>query len=78
MICPFSGKLCRECPIFRGRHYFLCYKEDYRGFIKENAATPVKTINRSFRRDTADLLHMQVLDKTKPLDPYEVPQPDIK
>lgn len=34
MLCPFSGKLCRECPLFRGRHYFLCNNEHYRGYIK--------------------------------------------
>lgn len=24
MVCPFSKQLCRECPIFRGRHLNLC------------------------------------------------------
>ncbi len=24
MLCPFSKQLCRECPIFRGRHLNLC------------------------------------------------------
>ncbi len=24
MLCPFSKSLCRECAIFRGRHYYLC------------------------------------------------------
>ena len=33
MICPFSGKLCRECSMFRGRHYFLCFDRKYRGSI---------------------------------------------
>lgn len=26
MICPFSGKQCRECPVYRGRHYYLCFR----------------------------------------------------
>jgi hypothetical protein len=25
MLCPFSGQLCRECPVYRGRHLNLCY-----------------------------------------------------
>jgi hypothetical protein len=25
MLCPFSKSLCRECAVFRGRHYYLCY-----------------------------------------------------
>ncbi len=23
-VCPFSKQLCRECPLFRGRHLNLC------------------------------------------------------
>lgn len=33
MLCPFSGKMCKECENYRGRHYFLCYVEKYRGYI---------------------------------------------
>ncbi|MGO9119824.1 MAG: hypothetical protein ACLQPD_19710 [Desulfomonilaceae bacterium] len=24
MLCPFSKQLCRECPIYRGRHLNIC------------------------------------------------------
>jgi hypothetical protein len=34
MLCPFSKKLCRECPLYRGRHYYLCYSSKYRGHLK--------------------------------------------
>jgi hypothetical protein len=33
MKCPFSGKMCRNCPVYIGRHYFLCFKPQYRGYI---------------------------------------------
>jgi hypothetical protein len=33
MICPFSHKLCEECPLYRGRHYYLCFCDKYRGYI---------------------------------------------
>lgn len=33
MICPFSGVACKECPIYRGRHYYLCFCEKYRGSL---------------------------------------------
>ena len=33
MLCPFSNQLCRECPQYRGRHYFLCYHTKYRGYM---------------------------------------------
>jgi hypothetical protein len=24
LICPFSKRLCVDCALFRGRHYYLC------------------------------------------------------
>ncbi len=35
MLCPFSGDLCRECPVYRGRHYYLCFRSDYRGYLED-------------------------------------------
>jgi hypothetical protein len=35
MICPLSGNLCKDCAIYRGRHYFLCFVEEYRGRVDE-------------------------------------------
>jgi len=35
MLCPFTGKLCRECPIYRGRHYYLCFSKKYRGHLEK-------------------------------------------
>jgi hypothetical protein len=42
MLCPFSGELCRECPQFRGRHYYLCYYTKYRGYLGESIAKEKK------------------------------------
>ena len=36
MICPFSKQMCRECPQYRGRHYYLCYKTNYGGHLGES------------------------------------------
>ncbi|MBU0764172.1 MAG: hypothetical protein KJ607_04985 [Bacteroidetes bacterium] len=33
MLCPFSDKLCKECPLFIGKHYHLCHKTKYRGYL---------------------------------------------
>jgi len=33
MICPFSKQMCRECPQYRGRHYYLCFNAGYRGHL---------------------------------------------
>jgi len=35
MLCPFSKKLCFECPQYRGRHYYLCFNTKYRGYLGE-------------------------------------------
>lgn len=35
MICPFSNKLCQECALYRGRHYYLCFYPKYRGHLNE-------------------------------------------
>jgi len=40
MICPFSGKQCRECAVYRGRHYYLCF----RGKSEEEVGDLVKPL----------------------------------
>ncbi|MGD9115555.1 MAG: hypothetical protein PVJ61_00010 [Dehalococcoidia bacterium] len=39
MICPFSGRLCQQCSLYRGRHYYLCFNKQYRGHLKEGKDT---------------------------------------
>ncbi len=29
-VCPFSRTVCRECAIYRGRHFELCASHNYR------------------------------------------------
>jgi len=44
MFCPFSHRLCSECALYRGRHYYLGFCKQYRGYIgesKENAKSGV-------------------------------------
>jgi hypothetical protein len=33
MLCPFSSRPCRDCSLYRGRHYSLCFSEGYRGYL---------------------------------------------
>jgi hypothetical protein len=33
MVCPFSNKVCEECALYRGRHYYLCFCTKYRGHL---------------------------------------------
>jgi hypothetical protein len=39
MVCPFSGKACRECAIYRGRHYYWCFNPKYRGHLNKSDQT---------------------------------------
>ena len=40
MLCPFSGNLCEECALYRGRHYYLCFCDKYRGHLADTGETP--------------------------------------
>ena len=33
MRCPFTNKLCDECAVYRGRHYYLSLCPQFRGYI---------------------------------------------
>jgi hypothetical protein len=40
MLCPFSSELCKECPAYRGRHYYLCFCAKYRGCLTKPGKIP--------------------------------------
>jgi len=61
MLCPYSHQLCRECPVFRGRHYFLCFCKDYRGYLGEE--TDVRTPTQK-----VDVKERESINKKKNLD----------
>ena len=55
MECVFSRERCRECALYRGRHYYLCYDRSYRGRISpppppadEHAAAPASPWHKEF------------------------------
>jgi hypothetical protein len=43
MKCPFSGVACKECPVYRGRHYYLCFCEKYRGSLPQTIKAPAES-----------------------------------
>jgi hypothetical protein len=45
MLCPFNHRLCDECPLYRGRHYYLSFCEKYRGYIGEPKGNTKSAIN---------------------------------
>jgi hypothetical protein len=40
MLCPFSGELCKDCPTYRGRHFYLCFCTKYRGCLSKSGKIP--------------------------------------
>lgn len=71
MRCPFNQKLCEECQLFRGRHYYLSTCEHYRGYIKTD--TKPDTMHPSQKMDFASLKKLfepwsAVDDNVKPAD----------
>jgi hypothetical protein len=47
MLCPFSHEMCRECPQYRGRHYYLCFCKKYRGYLGNSSVQTEKKASRT-------------------------------
>jgi hypothetical protein len=77
MLCPFSGKLCRECALYRGRHYYLCFSKKYRGHL-ENPGEAANGTNPSTSEAEYDE-HFEPLTKMpSAIDPFKTPMADIR
>jgi hypothetical protein len=77
MLCPFSGKLCKECPLYRGRHYYLCFCKEYRGYLDEPgeaimAAPPALGISPEKK------FKIPSLNPGNAIDPFTTTMKDIK
>jgi len=71
MLCPFSKQLCRECPLYRGRHYYLCFSKSYRGHLE-------KPGGEAERDNPGTLEPVWQPDKMpSAVDPFQRPLPDI-
>ena len=55
MLCPFSKELCRECPQYRGRHYYLCFCTKYRGYLE---APGWERKNKSWKKEEREKFEM--------------------
>jgi hypothetical protein len=66
MLCPFSGGLCRDCPLYRGRHFYLCFCTKYRGHLTQAGKTPP-----AFRRDNGKFKMPRIIPSAKSVDPFK-------
>jgi hypothetical protein len=65
MLCPFSGELCEECPLYRGRHYYLCFCSKYRGCLSKSGKIPPPlraNFNGKFEMPAALLASVRAID----------------
>jgi len=77
MLCPFSGKLCRECPLYRGRHYYLCFSKKYRGHLEKPGGAN-KGSNPGASEVNPDEQFEAPAKMPSAIDPFKRPLEDIK
>lgn len=77
MLCPFSGKLCRECPLYRGRHYYLCFSKKYRGHL-EKPGEATGGSNPGTSEVKPDEQFEAPAKMPSAIDPFKRPLEDIK
>jgi hypothetical protein len=76
MLCPFSGKLCRECPLYRGRHYYLCFSKKYRGHLEKPGGN-AKEGNPGTSKAEYDEHFKPLTKMPSAVDPFKRPMADI-
>ena len=78
MICPFSGKACKKCAVYRGRHYYLCFQPKYRGYV-ENPGNLSNTNGPDISGvSPASVLEMLSVPTAGILDPFTLPLKGFK
>ncbi len=68
MLCVFSGNLCRECALYRGRHYYICFRDSYRGYlckpgeVSDTIAPPTPGPSRNHKFETPHIKPRNAID----------------
>lgn len=63
-LCPFSKKLCRECPLYRGRHYYLCYCNTYRRHLENSSDQAKPELAKVYSKKSENLEILPVLKRS--------------
>jgi len=72
MLCPFSGKLCEECPVYRGRHYYLCFCEKYRGHMDETGGNGGTFTPLASRLNMITKFEIPAINPGSAIDPFAI------
>jgi hypothetical protein len=53
MTCPISKGACTECPIYRGRHFYMCFSKEYHGISL--GAEQIAVLKSEFNKGNNDV-----------------------
>lgn len=70
MICPFSGRLCEECAFYRGKHYYLCFCPEYRGYLGQPGESTKGNSTFGPRARSNGKFEMPSIISTRAIDPF--------
>jgi hypothetical protein len=72
MMCPFSNRLCEECILYRGRHYYMCFCQKYRGYIGDPDELAREKPSFVARAGSNGAFEMPSVIRTRAIDPFVV------
>ena len=72
MLCPFSRQLCKDCSVYRGRHYALCFSESYRGYLGKPGEGARATPRSPFEPGSNNRIVIPVIRVKRPVDLFPV------
>jgi hypothetical protein len=78
MICPFSSKLCKECALYRGRHYYLCFCKRYRGYVGKSGRVANISAPCTSGAGSSKGFEMPPIRHPSAVDPFSMPLKDIQ
>jgi hypothetical protein len=76
MVCPFTQRVCVECPIYRGRHFYHCFSKSISGsewektkhsYVEFRKAEQVKDNDKTFGIPAEMVLKSSVLHDVEEL-----------
>jgi hypothetical protein len=72
MVCPFSGRLCEECSLYRGRHYFLCFCKKYRGYLDGSGETAQRAVSPASGFSSPRRFEIPLIKPGRAIDPFDM------
>jgi hypothetical protein len=72
MLCPFSNRPCRDCPVYRGRHYALCFSKSYRGYLGRPGEPALRAARPSFEAASKERIVVPTIPVRRPLELYSI------